>query len=79
METLTNKILPTMGVCLIIFTFVFGIVETIKPDLEEPLVPYAKKANVILTKYLPSVKVPYLKWNDEWIKGDGKFPKLKGE
>lgn len=77
METLTNKIFPTLGVCLIIFTFVFGIVETIKPDLEEPLVPYAKKANVILTKYLPTFKIPYLKWNDEWSKG--KLPKLKGE
>lgn len=63
METLTNKIIPALGVGLIIFTFVFGIVEVAKPDLEEPLVPYANKANVVLTKYLPTVKVPYLKWN----------------
>lgn len=78
METLTNKIIPALCVGLIIFTFVFGIVEVAKPDLEEPLVPYANKANVVLTKYLPTLEIPYLKWNDEWSKG--KFPrKLIGE
>ena len=78
METLTNKIIPALGVGLIIFTFVFGIAEVIKPDLVEPLVPYANKANVVLTKYLPNWNIPYFKWNDEWSKG--KFPrKLIGE
>lgn len=60
METLTNKIIPALGVGLIIFTFVFGIVEVAKPDLEEPLVPYANKANVVLTKYLPTLEIPLL-------------------
>ena len=78
MYTLSNKIIPAFGVGLIIFTFVFGIVEVIKPDLEEPLVPYANKANVVLTKYLPNWNIHYLKWNDEWSKG--KFTrKLLGE
>ena len=78
MEILTNKIIPAFGVFLIIFTFVFGIAEIVKSDLEKPLVPYANKANVVLTKYLPTMEVPYLKWNDEWSKG--KFSrKLIGE
>ena len=54
METLTNKIILALGVGLIIFTFIFDIDEVIKPDLEEPLVPYANKSNVVLTKYLVS-------------------------
>jgi len=78
METLTNKVFPALGIGLIVFTLCFGIAEIIKPDLEEPLVPYANKANVVLTKYLPNWNIPYLKWNDEWSKG--KFPrKLIGE
>lgn len=78
LEPLTYKVFPALGVGLIIFTFIFGIVEVAKPDLEEPLVPYANKANVVLTKYLPTLEIPYLKWNDEWSKG--KFPrKLIGE
>ena len=54
METLTNKIILALGVGLIIFTFIFDIDEVIKPDLEEPLVTYANKSNVVLTKYLVS-------------------------
>lgn len=73
-----NKIIPALGVGLIVFTFGIAIVGIVKPNFEKPLVPYAQKVNTVLNEYLPNWNMPYLKWNDEWSKG--KFPrKLIGE